>query len=67
MLKNVYDHFVVLYQNIVGTFPELAAEDALRQEAEVYAKSTKLTYRNVSPISFCRCLNHINGIHTGGD
>ncbi|CAL1700748.1 unnamed protein product [Somion occarium] len=46
MLKNLYDHFVVLYQNIIEANPTLAAEDALRQEEEVYSKTNKLTYRN---------------------
>jgi RNA exonuclease 1 len=47
MVKNLYDHFVVLYDTIVSTNPGLASEHALRQEDEVYNKSTKLTYRNV--------------------
>lgn len=48
MLKSLYDHFVVLYQhdNIQRTHPNLAAEHALKQEQEVYSKSTKFTYRN---------------------
>ncbi|KAJ7764968.1 ribonuclease H-like domain-containing protein [Mycena maculata] len=44
MLKTLYDHFVVLYSNISNN-PSLAAEDALRQEEEVYKKSNKQTYR----------------------
>ncbi|EMD40752.1 hypothetical protein CERSUDRAFT_103131 [Gelatoporia subvermispora B] len=46
LLKSLYDHFVVLYEKILPTNPTLASEHALRQEEEVYKKSTKLTYRN---------------------
>ncbi|KAI0638158.1 ribonuclease H-like protein [Trametes polyzona] len=46
MLKSLYEHFVVLYESILPTNPTLAAEHALRQEEEVYKKSSKLTYRN---------------------
>lgn len=47
MLKTLWEHFKVLYDDILERNPTLAAEHALRQEAEVYKKSTKLTYRNV--------------------
>ena len=47
MLKTLYDHFVVLYENILPSNPTLPSEHALRQEDQVYKKSTKLTYRNV--------------------
>ena len=47
MLKSLYDHFVILYEKILPTNPTLASEHALKQEQEVYAKSNKLTYRNV--------------------
>jgi RNA exonuclease 1 len=47
MLKTLYDHFVVLYDAILPLNPTLASEHALRQEEQVYSKSTKLTYRNV--------------------
>lgn len=47
MLKTLYEHFVVLYNSISPLSPSLAAEHALKQEAEVYNKSNKLTYRNV--------------------
>ena len=47
MLKSLYDHFVVLYHKILPTNPTIASEHSLRQEQEVYAKSNKLTYRNV--------------------
>ncbi|KIJ70048.1 hypothetical protein HYDPIDRAFT_121398 [Hydnomerulius pinastri MD-312] len=46
LLKSLYDHFVVLYDDILPSHPTLASEHALRQEEEVYKKSTKLTYRN---------------------
>lgn len=47
MLKTLYETFADLYSDIT-TAPALAAEHALAQEAEVYDKSTKMTYRNVS-------------------
>ncbi len=47
MLKTLYDHFIVLYENILTSNPTLASEHALKQEQEVYLKSNKLTYRNV--------------------
>ncbi len=47
MLKNLFDHFKVLYQDISEKNPHLVSEHALRQEEEVYNKSYKLTYRNV--------------------
>ncbi|GBE79712.1 ribonuclease H-like protein [Sparassis latifolia] len=46
MLKNLYDHFLVLYEKILPANPSLASEHALRQEEEVYNISTKYTYRN---------------------
>ncbi|PPQ68000.1 hypothetical protein CVT26_007363 [Gymnopilus dilepis] len=46
MLKTLYDHFVVLYRAILPSNPSLASDHALKQEEEVYKKSTKLTYRN---------------------
>lgn len=50
MLKTLYDHFLVLYHKILPSNPSLAADHAVRQEEEVYKKSTKATYRNVSAI-----------------
>jgi len=47
LLKSLYDHFVVLYEAIRPSNPTLASEHALRQEEEIYKKSTKHTYRNV--------------------
>ena len=46
-MKSLWEHFKVLYQNIMDHNPTLPAEHALAQEEEVYKKATKLTYRNV--------------------
>ncbi|KAH0839877.1 ribonuclease H-like protein [Lanmaoa asiatica] len=46
MLKNLYDHFVVLYETLLPSNPTIASEHALRQEEQIYKNSTKLTYRN---------------------
>ncbi|CAA7259853.1 unnamed protein product [Cyclocybe aegerita] len=46
MLKTLYDHFIVLYHKIIPANPSIAADHALKQEEEMYKKSTKLTYRN---------------------
>lgn len=56
MLKNLYDHFVVLYEAIRPLHPTLPSEHALRQEEEIYKKSTKLTYRNV-------CIDILSNYH----
>jgi len=47
MLKSLYDHFVVLYNAVLPQNPSLASEHALRQEQEIYDRTTKSTYRNV--------------------
>jgi hypothetical protein len=47
MLKSIYDQFVVLYNGIFPQHPTLAAEHALRQEQEIYDRTSKVTYRNV--------------------
>jgi hypothetical protein len=47
MLKLLYDHFVVLYNAILPQNPSLASEHALREEQEIYDRTTKPTYRNV--------------------
>ena len=52
MVKNLYEHFKVLYQHILEKNPTLAAEHALKQEQEVYDKVNKLTYRNVRIVLF---------------
>ncbi|KAF9534224.1 ribonuclease H-like domain-containing protein [Crepidotus variabilis] len=46
MLKTLYEHFCVLYQQLLPANPSLAADHALKQEEEVYSKSTKTTYRH---------------------
>lgn len=51
MLKILYETFAALYSEILSNNPTLASEHALAQEQEVYDKSTKLTYRNVSLLS----------------
>lgn len=47
MLKSLYDHFVVLYNAVLPQDPSLASDHALRQEQEIYDRTTKATYRNV--------------------
>ena len=47
MLKNIYETYANLYSDIIAVNPALAADHALAQEAEVYEKSTKMTYKNV--------------------
>ena len=47
MLKSLYDHFIVLYNAVLPQNPSLASEHALRQEQEIYERTTKSTYRNV--------------------
>lgn len=64
LLKSLYDHFVVLYDAILPQQPSLASEHALRQEEEVYARTTKATYRNVGPpIHLPRCCH--SAVYTG--
>ncbi|KAI0304099.1 Rexo1 protein [Russula brevipes] len=46
MLKSLYDHFVVIYNAILPQNPSLASEHALREEQEIYDRTTKSTYRN---------------------
>jgi hypothetical protein len=47
MVENIYDHFRVLYESILPKQTSLAAEHALKQENEIYQRTTKITYRNV--------------------
>jgi len=47
MVKTLYEHYVTLYGPIHTANPSLASEHALKQEDEVYQKSTKGTYRVV--------------------
>ncbi|KAG6810869.1 hypothetical protein H0H92_009990 [Tricholoma furcatifolium] len=46
MLTTLYNHFVVLYHHLLPKHPNLASEHSLKQEEEIYKKSSKLTYRN---------------------
>ncbi|KAI0032042.1 hypothetical protein K488DRAFT_78726 [Vararia minispora EC-137] len=46
MVDNLYDHFRTLYDAILQKQPGLAAEHALKQENEIYQRTTKITYRN---------------------
>jgi len=46
LLKSIYDHFAVLYHALFSQNPTLASEHALRQEQEIYDRTTKATYRN---------------------
>ncbi len=52
MLKSLYDHFVALYDAVLPQNPSLASEHALREEEEIYERTSKSTYRNV--INFLR-------------
>lgn len=47
MIKLLFDHFKVLYSDILQANPDLASDHTLRQEKEVYDTATKTTYRNV--------------------
>ncbi len=47
MLKSLYDHFVALYDAVLPQNPSLASEHALREEEEIYERTSKSTYRNV--------------------
>ena len=47
MLKLLYNGFVDLYGAILPQRPTLASEHALRQEQEIYERTTKSTYPNV--------------------
>ncbi|KAI0254695.1 ribonuclease H-like protein [Lactifluus subvellereus] len=74
MLKSLYDHFVVLYESILPQNPTLASEHTLRQEQEIYERTTKPTYRNtvISSIASLKkrpiptSLNHPS-VGTAGD
>ena len=50
MVEKLYETFDALYSDLPGNSRDkaLTAEHALAQEAEVYEKSTKMTYRNVN-------------------
>ncbi|KAF9485266.1 hypothetical protein BDN70DRAFT_871273 [Pholiota conissans] len=46
MLQSLYNQFVILYEALLPSNPSLASDHALKQEHEIYGKSTRLTYRN---------------------
>ena len=48
MVTTLYKIFVVLYSAFNSSHQNLAREHALQQEAEIHAKHSKATYRNVS-------------------
>lgn len=48
MVKNLYEAFLALYADLLKEIPELPADHALAQEAEIYEKSNRLTYRSVN-------------------
>ncbi|KAJ7068361.1 ribonuclease H-like domain-containing protein [Mycena amicta] len=54
LLQSIYQHLVVLYEDIPGNL-SLASEHALRQEQEIYEKSNKQTYR-VAVIQCCAAI-----------
>ncbi|KAF6762312.1 Rexo1 protein [Ephemerocybe angulata] len=60
MVKTIYDTFVTLYEPIHKANPSLASEHALRQEEEIYNKTTKGSYR-VAVIQCIATLKRRNG------
>lgn len=60
MLKLLYNGFVDLYGAILPQRPSLASEHALRQEQEIYERTTKSTYPNVI---FLSCSSHFKQSH----
>jgi hypothetical protein len=47
MITTLYGVFKDLYQAFHEQHPEAAHDDTLAQEAEVYAKTNKISYKNV--------------------
>lgn len=47
MLQQLFQHYCILYEDVLKSNPSVASEHALRHEEEVYHKSNKFTYRNV--------------------
>lgn len=47
MLQQLFQHYCILYEDILKSNPSLASEHALRHEDEVYHKANKFAYRNV--------------------
>lgn len=61
MVTTLYKIFVELYSSFNSSHQNLAREHALQQEAEIHAKHSKTTYRNVSLV--CSQLTYeIDGI-----
>ena len=61
MVTTLYKVFVELYSTFNGSHQNLAREHALQQEAEIHAKHSKATYRNVSCVP-SRHRHDIDGI-----
>ncbi|KAI9467018.1 hypothetical protein BJY52DRAFT_1235906 [Lactarius psammicola] len=51
MLNMLYNNFIALYDAILPEGPSLAREHALRQEQEIYERTTKPTYTNTAKTS----------------
>jgi RNA exonuclease 1 len=62
MVTTLYKIFVELYAIFNSSHQNLAREHALQQEAEIHAKHSKVTYRNVSCVSSCYLGHEINSI-----
>ena len=52
MVTLLYNNFLTLYDQVLAQQPSLASEHAIRQENEIYTRSSKLTYRNVLHFPF---------------
>ena len=52
MVTLLYNNFLTLYDHVLAQQPSLASEHAIRQENEIYTRSSKLTYRNVLHFPF---------------
>ncbi|KLO08284.1 hypothetical protein SCHPADRAFT_944602 [Schizopora paradoxa] len=48
MVKNLYQAFSDLYEDLLKANPELPSDHALAQEVEIYEKSNKITYRSAA-------------------
>ncbi|VDB90083.1 unnamed protein product [Peniophora sp. CBMAI 1063] len=48
MVTLLYNNFLTLYDQVLAQQPSLASEHAIRQENEIYSRSSKLTYRNAA-------------------
>lgn len=52
MLSTLYKVFLELYRKFHQDHPELAHRHAVQQEEEIYAKTNKISYKNVSFATF---------------